>query len=63
MELGDSGCHQAAFGNLDLDLDEGFIWKRGECGQGSFEVEAEGNHLSFDDSNMIVDDFDWTNRE
>jgi hypothetical protein len=46
-----------------IDLDLGFIWKRGECGQGSFEVEAEGIHLSFDDSNMIVYDFDWTNRE
>ena len=46
-----------------IDLDEGFIWKRGDCGQGSFEVEAEGIHLSFDDSNMIVYDFDWSNQE
>lgn len=46
-----------------IDLDQGFIWKRGECGQGSFEVEAEGIHLSFEDSNMILYDFDWTNRE
>jgi hypothetical protein len=46
-----------------IDLDEGFIWKRGDCGQGSFEVEAEGLHLKFDDSNMIVYDFDWTNQE
>lgn len=46
-----------------IDLDQGFIWKRGDCGQGSFEVEAEGIHLTFDDSNMIVYDFDWSNRE
>lgn len=46
-----------------IDLGEGFIWKRGDCGQGSFEVEAEGLHLKFDDSNMIVYDFDWTNQE
>jgi hypothetical protein len=46
-----------------IDLDEGFIWKRGECGQGSFAVDAEGISLSFEDSNMIVYDFEWTNQE
>lgn len=44
-------------------LDSGFIWKRGDCGQGSFEVEAEGIHLDFTDSNWIYYDFDWTNQE
>ncbi|MBA2266242.1 MAG: DUF1326 domain-containing protein [Chloroflexi bacterium] len=44
-------------------LDEGFIWKRGDCGQGSFEVEAEGIHFSFQDTNWILYDFDWTNQE
>jgi len=44
-------------------LDEGFIWKRGDCGQGSFEVEAEDIHLSFEDTNWILYDFDWTNQE
>jgi len=42
-------------------LDEGFIWKQGDCGQGSFEVEAEGIHLSFENSNFILYDFDWSN--
>ena len=42
-------------------LDEGFIWKRGDCGQGSFEVEAEGIHLDFKDSNWILYEFDWSN--
>jgi hypothetical protein len=44
-------------------LEHGFIWKRGDCGQGSFEVEAEGIHLSFENSNWILYDFDWTNQE
>ena len=44
-------------------LDTGFIWKRGDCGQGTFDVEAEGIHLKFDDTNWILYDFDWTNRE
>lgn len=42
-------------------LDTGFIWKRGDCGQGSFKVEAEGINLEFKDSNWILYDFDWTN--
>jgi hypothetical protein len=46
-----------------IDLDQGFIWKRGDCGQGSFEVEAEGLHLKFEDSNWILYDFDWNNQE
>lgn len=44
-------------------LDEGFIWKRGDCGQGTFDVDAEGMHLSFEDSNWILYDFDWSNEE
>ncbi len=45
-----------------VDLAEGFIWKRGDCGQGSFHVEAEGVALDFTDSNWIYYDFDWTNQ-
>lgn len=44
-------------------LESGFIWKQGDCGQGSFEVQAEGIHLEFKDSNWIYYDFDWTNQE
>lgn len=44
-------------------LNTGFIWKRGDCGQGSFDVEAEGIHLSFRDTNWIRYEFDWTNVE
>jgi len=50
--------HQAA-----IVLDTGFIWSRGECGQGSFHVEAEGVTLDFSDSNWIYYDFDWTNQD
>jgi hypothetical protein len=46
---------------VSIVLDEGFIWKKGQCGQGSFDIEAEGIHLSFQDSNWILYDFDWSN--
>ncbi len=49
--------HQVA-----IVLDTGFIWSRGECGQGTFHVEAEGITLDFSDSNWIYYDFDWTNQ-
>lgn len=48
--------------SVAIDLAEGFIWKRGDCGQGSFHVEAEGVSLDFTDSNWIYYDFDWTNQ-
>lgn len=44
-------------------LEHGFIWKRGDCGQGSFDVEAEGIHLSFENSNWILYEFDWSNQD
>ena len=40
-------------------LPEGFIWKKGECGVGSFSVKAEGLELSFTDTNWIYYEFDW----
>jgi hypothetical protein len=46
---------------VSIVLDTGFIWKEGECGVGSFDVEAEGVHLSFEDSNWIRYEFDWSN--
>jgi hypothetical protein len=48
--------HQAA-----IVLDDGFIWRRGACGQGSFHVAAEGIDLDFSDSNWILYECDWTN--
>ncbi len=46
---------------VSIVLDTGFIWKEGDCGQGTFNVEAEGLSLSFENSNWIRYDFDWTN--
>lgn len=48
---------------VTIDLAEGFIWKRGDCGQGSFSVSAEGIDLDFTDSNWIHYEFDWTNQD
>jgi hypothetical protein len=47
--------------NVVIELEKGFIWKRGDCGQGSFEVEAEGLKLQHQDTNWIHYDFDWSN--
>ena len=44
-----------------IDLDQGFIWKRGDCGQGSFDMAAESLSLQFKDSNWIRYRFDWRN--
>lgn len=46
---------------VSIVLDEGFIWKEGACGQGSFHVSAEGIDLDFSDSNWIRYEFDWSN--
>jgi hypothetical protein len=46
-----------------ITIPNGFIWEEGRCGVGSFDVEAEGIHLSFQDSNWIHYDFDWSNAE
>ena len=45
----------------NVDLPDGFIWKRGECGQGSFRASAAGVSLQFDKTNWIFYHFDWTN--
>lgn len=46
---------------VSIVLEEGFIWKEGACGQGSFRVAAEGIDLDFTDSNWIRYEFDWSN--
>lgn len=47
----------------NLELPDGFIWKRGECGQGSFTAKAGGLSLAFEKTNWILYDFDWSNAE
>ena len=45
----------------NVDLPDGFIWKKGECGQGSFHARAGGLSLSFDKTNWIFYQFNWGN--
>ncbi len=45
----------------DVHLPKGFIWTKGECGQGSFQAAAEGLSVSSTKSNWIYYKFDWSN--
>lgn len=45
----------------EVVLPSGFIWKRGECGVGAFQVKAGPLNLSFDRTNWILYEFDWSN--
>jgi hypothetical protein len=45
-----------------VDLPTGFIWTRGNCGQGSFKAKAGEMSLSYDKTNWILYDFDWDNK-
>lgn len=42
-------------------MPDGFIWKDGLCGVGSFEAAAEGLDLRFQDTNWIRYEFEWHN--
>lgn len=46
---------------VNVDLPTGFIWKKGECGVGSFRASAEGVSIAADQSNWIYYPFDWSN--
>ncbi|HET9468053.1 MAG TPA: DUF1326 domain-containing protein [Vicinamibacterales bacterium] len=46
---------------VNVDMPDGFIWKRGECGQGSFRASASGLSVGADNSNWIYYEFDWSN--
>jgi hypothetical protein len=45
----------------NVDLPDGFIWKKGECGQGSFKAKAGGISIGAENSNWILYSFDWSN--
>ena len=45
----------------NLDLPDGFIWTRGECGQGSFTAKSGPLSLEFEKTNWIFYTFDWSN--
>ena len=44
-----------------VDLPDGFIWTRGNCGQGTFKVSAGPVSLDFEKTNWIYYQFDWNN--
>lgn len=46
---------------VDVVLDQGFIWKKGEVGQGSFRASASGLSVAAERSNWILYQFDWKN--
>jgi hypothetical protein len=45
----------------NVDLPDGFIWKKGECGQGTFRANAAGVSVGAEKSNWILYAFDWAN--
>jgi len=46
---------------VNVDLPTGFIWKKGEVGQGSFRASANGLSVAFDKTNWIYYQYDWSN--
>ena len=48
--------HQA-----NIDLPDGFIWTRGQCGAGTFTAKSGPLDLSYTKTNWILYEFDWTN--
>jgi hypothetical protein len=45
----------------NVELPDGFIWKHGQCGEGSFEASADGVSVGGEKTNWIFYEFDWTN--
>jgi hypothetical protein len=45
----------------EIHLPQGFIWTKGECGQGSFTARAGPLDLAYDRTNWILYRFDWSN--
>jgi hypothetical protein len=45
----------------DVHLPSGFIWKKGECGQGSFSASAAGLSVASEKTNWIYYNFEWSN--
>lgn len=46
---------------VDVHLPTGFIWKKGECGEGSFHAAASGVSVAAEKTNWIYYQFDWAN--
>lgn len=46
-----------------VDLPNGFIWTRGNCGEGTFKAKAGDLSLDYSKTNWIHYEFDWNNRD
>ncbi|MDO8475883.1 MAG: DUF1326 domain-containing protein [Candidatus Rokubacteria bacterium] len=44
-----------------VHLPTGFIWKKGECGEGTFRAAAAGVSVAAEKTNWILYEFDWAN--
>ena len=53
-----TGAEQKA----DIVLEEGFIWKHGVCGEGTFQAEAEGVRIASERTSWVYADVDWSNQ-
>jgi len=47
----------------NVELPGGFIWTRGECGQGTFHADSNGVSVGADKSNWIYYQFEWGNQK
>jgi hypothetical protein len=45
----------------EVVLPQGFIWRKGECGQGSFRASAAGLSVAAEKTNWIYYQFNWAN--
>ncbi len=45
----------------EVHLPQGFIWTRGECGQGTYSATAAGVSVASENTNWILYGFDWSN--
>ncbi len=46
-----------------VDLPSGFIWTRGDCGQGTFKVKSGDFAIEYAKTNWIHYEFNWNNRD
>jgi hypothetical protein len=46
---------------VNVDLPNGFIWRKGEAGQGSFRASAAGLSVAFEKTNWIYYRYEWSN--
>ena len=45
----------------EVHLPNGFIWTKGECGQGTHKAAAAGIEIASTNTNWILYPFDWSN--